>query len=432
MTAVFPPGEETEESKTSPVFILSNSDSDPSTDAGVSDTEDEAESDSDQRDATPPVLNSPQTAAVKGPHGDGDPEEPHRTTDTPKTQGNLHIHSELECGCEVMACQFSQDGSLLAVGLSDGTIKIFRPDSGDLVQTLKDSTSILSSLPVTALRFTLSPQAHCLLLATYASGRVRCWYVWGGDCMWGLREGGLSGGGEGKAPRQTLSLCVSPSGETAATGGSDSSILLYDLATHQRVLTCRASSTRTLMDGHRFRVFAVTFHPEREREFISGGWDNTIQFWDTRQQNAVRMLLGPHVCGDALQIDPAANHILSGSWRRGSALEVWDYSSGRKLGGVPADPQGDSKIYSCHWLGQDHMVAAGSQLHMLRVINRHTMVTESRLQGLSSAVFSSSVCVSGRCAGLVAASSGTRVFLLERGAQRPRKEHRSPATGDEA
>ncbi|XP_067100253.1 WD repeat-containing protein 38-like [Osmerus mordax] len=401
MTAVFPPGEETEESKTSPVFILSNSDSDPSTDAGESDTEDEAESDSDEKDATPPVLNSPQTAAVKGPHGDGDPEEPHRSTDTPKTQGNLHIHSELECGCEVMACQFSQDGSLLAVGLSDGTIKIFRPDSGDLVQTLKDSTSILSSLPVTALRFTLSPQAHCLLLAT-------CEY-----CR--------------QSPRRHTG-----DRETAATGGSDSSILLYDLATHQRVLTCRASSTRTLMDGHRFRVFAVTFHPEREREFISGGWDNTIEFWDTRQQNAVRMLLGPHVCGDALQIDPAANHILSGSWRRGSALEVWDYSSGRKLGGVPADPQGDSKIYSCHWLGQDHMVAAGSQVHMLRVINRHTMVTESRLQGLSSAVFSSSVCVSGRCAGLVAASSGTRVFLLERGAQRPRKEHRSPATGDEA
>ena len=54
------------------------------------------------------------------------------------------------------------------------------------------------------------------------------------------RGGGRGGGGEGEAPRQTLSLCVSPSGEKAATGGSDSPILLYDLATHQRVLTCRA------------------------------------------------------------------------------------------------------------------------------------------------------------------------------------------------
>ena len=56
-----------------------------------------------------------------------------------------------------------------------------------------------------------------------------------------------------------------------------------EITDHQKVLrsslslSVSLSSTRTLMDGHRFRVFAVTFHPEREREFISGGWDNTIQ-----------------------------------------------------------------------------------------------------------------------------------------------------------
>lgn len=43
------------------------------------------------------------------------------------------------------------------------------------------------------------------------------------------------------------------------------------------MLVLSLSSTRTLMDGHRLRVFALDFHPEREREFISGGWDNTVQ-----------------------------------------------------------------------------------------------------------------------------------------------------------
>lgn len=32
-----------------------------------------------------------------------------------------------------------------------------------------------------------------------------------------------------------------------------------------------------------------------------------------------------------------------------------------------------TQIYTCHWLGQDHIVAAGSQSNMLRVINRWTM-----------------------------------------------------------
>lgn len=35
-----------------------------------------------------------------------------------------------------------------------------------------------------------------------------------------------------------------------------------------------------------------------------------------------RRLYGPHVCGDALHIDPSTNQILSGSWRKHTTLEV--------------------------------------------------------------------------------------------------------------
>ncbi|XP_069042649.1 uncharacterized protein [Lepisosteus oculatus] len=169
----------------------------------------------------------------------------------------------------------------------------------------------------------------------------------------------------------------------------------------------------SVMDGHCFRVFAVTFHPEREEEFISGGWDNTVQFWDSRQRSSVRMISGPHVCGDSLQIDPVSGQVLTGSWRKEKALEVWDYSSGRKAADVPDDPVGQSKIYSCHWLGQERVVAGGSQANLLRVIDRRTLSTVSRLAGLPSAVFSSCVCPGGQRAGLVAASSGRGVFLLD-------------------
>ncbi|XP_072523808.1 WD repeat-containing protein 82-like [Salminus brasiliensis] len=330
----------------------------------------------------------------------------------PMTEGDLYIHSVLECSCVVMTCQFSNDGSLLAVGLCDGSIKVYSTASGELTQTLRDSSSVLSALPVTGLRFTHSWHSHCLLLATYASGSVRCWYVWGSQCMWWLKESNNDEGGEKQAPRQTLCLSISPSGERAVTGGSDSDIHLYDLSTHQRLQICRASASKAVMDGHRFRVFALNFHPERETEFISGGWDNTIQFWDTRMQNSIRMFSGPHVCGDTLQIDPASNQILSGSWRKYNTLEVWDYDSGKKLSDIPPDPQGYSRIYTCHWFGKDHIIAAGGQENMLRVVDRHSLKTESRLCDLPSAVFSSSVCPSGQWAGLIAASSGDQVFLL--------------------
>ncbi|KAJ8414177.1 hypothetical protein AAFF_G00050470 [Aldrovandia affinis] len=309
------------------------------------DTEEESHSDTDEHtDSTAFTCLADADKHSKVLHADTcrDTESNRRTDTQPRTEGDLRIHSVLECGCEVMVCQFNIEGTILAVGLCDGTIKVYSMDSGSLVKTLRDSEIILSPLPVTALRFFVSARAHSLLLATYASGVVRCWYVWGQECMWGLKEVGESSGRE-EGRRQTLSLSLSSSGKIAATGGSDSAIHLYDLHTHQRLLTCSASANKSVMDGHRFRVFAVNFHPERETEFISGGWDNSVQFWDTRKEHSVRMLLGPHVCGDSLQIDPVTNHILSGSWRKDKALEIFDYDSGQKISEGPDDPRGQSR-----------------------------------------------------------------------------------------
>ncbi|XP_056433599.1 uncharacterized protein LOC130371762 [Gadus chalcogrammus] len=331
----------------------------------------------------------------------------------PTVEGDLRFHSELKCGQDVTRCEFNKDGSLLAVGLSDGAIKVYSPDTGDQILTLKDSSRL--RMPITGLRFISSSDSHCLLLAAYATGSVRCWYPWGGDCLWNLKEAsGLwdPADVEKGSKLETLCLAVSPSGERAATGCSNSTVHLYDLRTHQSILTCKASSCRTIMDGHRSRVFAVTFHPERETEFISAGWDNTIQFWDSRQEQAIRRIGGPHVCGDALHIDASKRQILSGSWRTHDSLEVWDYGSGRKVCDV-SHPVQDSKIYSCHWLGEDHMVAGGCQANTLYVISRHSLQTVGQLCGLDSPVYSTSVCASGKRSGLIAGSSGSSVYILD-------------------
>lgn len=34
-----------------------------------------------------------------------------------------------------------------------------------------------------------------------------------------------------------------------------------------------------LMDGHRFRVFALQYNINYPNVFISGGWDDTVQVW---------------------------------------------------------------------------------------------------------------------------------------------------------
>jgi len=49
-----------------------------------------------------------------------------------------------------------------------------------------------------------------------------------------------------------------------------------------------SSPNRLVMDGHRFRVFTVKHHPTDQSAFLSGGWDDTIQIWDQREEHAAR------------------------------------------------------------------------------------------------------------------------------------------------
>lgn len=37
------------------------------------------------------------------------------------------------------------------------------------------------------------------------------------------------------------------------------------------------SDGHDVMDGHRFRVFALQYNPNHPHIFISGGWDDTVQ-----------------------------------------------------------------------------------------------------------------------------------------------------------
>lgn len=42
------------------------------------------------------------------------------------------------------------------------------------------------------------------------------------------------------------------------------------------------------MDGHMGRVFSLKYHPSDTRMLVSAGWDDTVQFWDTRSKHSVR------------------------------------------------------------------------------------------------------------------------------------------------
>ena len=57
------------------------------------------------------------------------------------------------------------------------------------------------------------------------------------------------------------------------------------------------------MDGSRLAPTKV---------LLTGGWDNTVQFWDMRVGHSVKSIFGPHLSGDSL--DVCGDEILTGSW----------------------------------------------------------------------------------------------------------------------
>ncbi|XP_059499237.1 uncharacterized WD repeat-containing protein alr3466-like [Stegostoma tigrinum] len=284
-----------------------------------------------------------------------------------------------------------------------GHIKLYKPCTGAFVYQLRDTETLNTNLPVTSLNFCPPGAASGdLLLATYASGKVKLWHVSTQKCLHTIVEN-----------QQTLAAAFNASGTRFASAGSAASIRLYDTASRLCLQTFASSPSPTVMDGHRSRVFAVKFNPHNLTELVSGGWDDTVQFWTENHPHSLRRIFGPHLCGDSLQIHPVTNEILTGSWRRENSLEIWDYQSGEKIQDIPEDDGTYSLTYSCRWLGPDHLIAAGTSSNMCRLVHRGTMMTVGWFGNLPRGVYSTDVSTDRSEKSIIAVCSENYVYLLE-------------------
>lgn len=289
-----------------------------------------------------------------------------------------------------MCARFSPDGSAIAVGLLDGSIRIYESETGKLLHVLSDEDTRKARLPASAIRFLpvsladpLS-QRH-LLIASYVSGHVKFWHYTSGNAVATLTEG-----------RQLLCMALNAEGTRLLTSGSTAQISIYDLPTRRKMATCEPSESRELMNGHRSRVFSAAYHPTAAlaSQFVSGGWDNTMHFWDDRVRHSTRRVYGPHLCGsDAIDIDAsnapgsALGHIVTASWRNADSLQVWDYATGEKYKDVPQDNYSKSLLYCGQYVSKDFILSGGSDHNMARLIDRTTYGTSGAVLDLPASVY---------------------------------------------
>ncbi|XP_011054952.1 PREDICTED: guanine nucleotide-binding protein subunit beta-like protein [Acromyrmex echinatior] len=142
-----------------------------------------------------------------------------------------------------------------------------------------------------------------------------------------------------------------------------------------------------VMDGHKSRVFSACFNPKSAYELISGGWDDTIQFWDTRQAHSFRFISGVHICGDGLDINRNGKEILTCAWQRNNPLQLWDYGSGKLITTIEPDSY-SSLLYVGKYVTNMYIACGGCDVNLFRIVDLRSHSTIAMIRNLKSGVYS--------------------------------------------
>ncbi|KAG2497066.1 hypothetical protein HYH03_005063 [Edaphochlamys debaryana] len=301
----------------------------------------------------------------------------------------LHTRS-LGPDAEALCVAASSSGNMLALGGRHGTVVLLKPDTLELMDTI--SMSELASTSGSG--FETGPGFGSALAASSTSGTTGAGVkgrgggpsvAFGADEAGGRRGGLLpSSSSEGvvtalafrpdmpgsrmqnvllaaqgdaivhlhvgsrrvvhtahEPGNKVNALAMRADGHMFASAGSDYVVRVYDEAT---VSPCRTldHGDGVTTTGHTSHVFSLAWQPDDPQILLSGGWDNRVLVWDLRVHRSVRSISGPHICGDALDVQPAtgpgssgAPLVLTGSWRSAHPLQLWDLGSGRLLTNLP-------------------------------------------------------------------------------------------------
>jgi WD40 repeat protein len=216
-----------------------------------------------------------------------------------QVQRTLKGHSR-----EVWRVAFSPDGSRLASGSDDGTIQVWDTASGQVQRTLTAHSDKIW-------RVAFSPDGSRLASGS-ADGTIKVWDVDRGQEMPKLRVNTGQAG-------EVWSVAFSPDGSRLAAGSADGTIKVWDAA--------GAQEPRTLKE-HSDEVSSMAFSPDGSR-LASGSWDQTVKVWDATTGQVLRTLKGHTGQVYSVAFSPDGSRLASGS--DDQTIKVWDAASGREL-----------------------------------------------------------------------------------------------------
>ena len=312
---------------------------------------------------------------------------------------------------EVFCVRFSPDNLFVGAACGDGKIRIYNSNTGRPTYVLDTG----SSLPATCIRFRppgASAKTRNVLLATSSEGGVQHWHVTSGKCLHTSSEEG----------NQVYCVDYNTDASKFATAGKDYKIRLYDEATKSHVSTL-SGGFGDVTAGHANRVFSLKFNPRDDNVLVTGGWDNTIQFWDVRVDHAIRSIFGPHVCGDAVDIHGST--VVSGSWRPDSQLQTWDFGTGKLMQDIPWVSAAASEpclLYAARWSEDGEIiVAGGSGSNEAKIFDSYSGQSIGTISGLTRAVYTVDVSSDNKMVAVAGGDASIRLLDLKEREKKPKE-----------
>jgi WD40 repeat protein len=211
------------------------------------------------------------------------------------------------------AVDLSPDYKLVASVCDDGTVGLWKADTGEKVRTLHfDGTFAAQAVA-------FSPDARSIAILQFSwfgDIKVCVTDVVSAKPLFQLDGGSISRSDEPTGSSEIEHVCpqmaYSPDGRMLATIGRRTSICVWEIASRQ---------VRQRLKGHQDWITCIAFSPNC-RTLASGAWDNTIRLWDLASGRQLASLRGHRGTPRCVTFAGDGQRLFSGG--DDTTIVVWD------------------------------------------------------------------------------------------------------------